>query len=56
MDGWMDMYNHVFLTSTLIGGDGQLHVLTTLPLEIGPQYLLIKGWVVPRAGLDDIDK
>jgi hypothetical protein len=30
------LYTHVFFTSTLIGGEGQLHVLAALPPEKEP--------------------
>jgi hypothetical protein len=43
--GGMDVYMHVFLTSVLVEGEW-----STLPLS------RIGGWVVPKAGLDDVQE
>jgi hypothetical protein len=55
--GGVDVKNHIFLTSALLGGD-----LSTsrpdrfTPLEITPGTHWIGGWVSPRVGLDDVEK
>jgi hypothetical protein len=54
--GGVDVYIHIFLTSTLVG-DGQLHApAALLPGERAPGIHWIGGWLGPRAGLDDMKK
>jgi hypothetical protein len=46
---------HVFFTSALMGGDGQLHLPCSFtPGERDPSTHWIGGWVDPRASLDEI--
>jgi hypothetical protein len=35
---------------------GQQHALAALPSSKGHWYLLVGGWVGPRAGLDGMEK
>jgi hypothetical protein len=52
--GGVDIYTHV-LTSALLEVSGQLHALAALPPgERAPGTHWIRGWVGPRAGLDDM--
>jgi hypothetical protein len=46
----VDKYNHVFLTSALVGGEWSV-LLYTRERAAGTHW--IGGWVDPRAGLDD---
>jgi hypothetical protein len=50
--GGMDVQIHVFLTSTLVGGECS----TSRPGRFTPLIHWIGGWVDPRAGLDDMEK
>jgi hypothetical protein len=55
--GGVDIYIHVFLTSALVGGDGQLHTPAALtPGERASGTHWIGGWIDPRACLDDMEK
>jgi hypothetical protein len=53
----VNVQTHVFLTSTLVGGEwsASLHGLFT-PKERSPGTHWIGGWVDPRASLDDMEK
>ena len=35
---------------------GQLHPLAALPPSKGHRFLLVGGWVGPRAGMDGLEK
>jgi hypothetical protein len=55
--GGMGVWIHVFMTSTLVGGNR----LASWPgrftsVERAPVTHWIGGWVGPRAGLDDVEK
>jgi hypothetical protein len=50
--GGVDVYIHVFLTSTLAGGEWS----TSRPARFTPGTRWIGGWVDPRAGVDDVEK
>jgi hypothetical protein len=53
MYGGMDVYNHVFLTSALVGGERSISCAYHFtPWETAPGTYWIGGWVGPRAGLD----
>jgi hypothetical protein len=56
-DEEVDVYVHICLTSTLVGGEW----LATLPCHFTrgkrtPSIHWIGGWVGPRAGLDDVER
>jgi hypothetical protein len=54
--GGVDVWAHVFLTSVLVGGEwsasrhGRFN-----PGETAPSTHLIRGWMGPRADLDDME-
>jgi hypothetical protein len=51
----VEVYTHVFLTAALY--TIYLHTLAALPPEKDPPVLImIRGWVVPSAGLDDMER
>jgi hypothetical protein len=53
----VDVYIHIFLTSTLVGGEwSALFPSRFIPEETAPCTHWIGGWVDPRAGLDDVEK
>jgi hypothetical protein len=55
--GGVDVYIHIFLTSTLVGGEWSASRpgLFT-PEERTPGTHWIGGWVDPRIGLDDMEE
>jgi hypothetical protein len=55
--GWVDVQIRVFLVSALVGGEWLAsHPGCFTPGERVPSIHWIRGWVVPRAGLDDVEK
>jgi hypothetical protein len=50
--GGVDVQIHVFLTSTLVGGEWS----DSRPSRFNPGTHWIGGWVGPRAGLDNAEK
>jgi hypothetical protein len=55
--GGVDVYNHVFLTSALVGGEWSASCPGRFTSgERVSDKLCIGGWVGPRAGLDDMEK
>jgi hypothetical protein len=55
--GVVVVQTHVFLTSTLVGGEWSAsHPGRFTPMETVPGTYWIGGWVCPRAGLDDMKK
>jgi hypothetical protein len=50
--GGVDVQIHVFLTSALVGGEWS--ALRPGRFTSGTHW--IRGWVDPRAGLDDVEK
>jgi hypothetical protein len=53
----VDVYIHIFLTSALVGGEWSASLLGHFtPEEWAPGAHWIRGWVGPRAGLDDVEK
>jgi hypothetical protein len=50
--GGVDVQIHIFLTSTLVGGEWS----ASCPCCFTPGTHFIGGWVDPRAGLDDMEK
>jgi hypothetical protein len=55
--GGVDIWIHIFLTSALVGGEWSYSNpsrFTTGERAPGTQW--IGGWVVPSAGLDDVEK
>jgi hypothetical protein len=56
--GGVDVYTHVFLTSTLVGVSGQLHapLRPLYPRAKSPDTHWIGGWIGPIASLDDMEK
>jgi hypothetical protein len=50
--GGVNVYIHIFLTSTLAGGEWS----ASRPRERDPVTYWIGGWVGPRAGLDEMEK
>jgi hypothetical protein len=55
--GGMDVWIHVFLTSTLVGGEWSVSRPDSFtPGERDPGGHRIGGWVGPRVGLDDLEE
>jgi hypothetical protein len=55
--GGVDVSVHVFLASTLVGGEWSAsRPFRFTPGETIPDAHWIGGWVDPRAGLDDIEE
>jgi hypothetical protein len=57
--GWLEVQFHVFLISSMGGGEGwsQLHALAALPpAKISPGNNCIGGCVGPRLGVNDVEK
>jgi hypothetical protein len=55
--GGVDVYIHIFLTSALVGGEWSASRLGRFTHgERDPSNHWIRGWVGPRAGLDDVEK
>jgi hypothetical protein len=55
--GGVVVYIHIFLTSTLIGGEWSALCLGRFNLgELAPGTHSIEGWVDPRDGVDDMEK
>jgi hypothetical protein len=55
--GGVDVYIHIFLISTLVGGEWLAsHLGSFTPREGVPGTHWIGDWVGPRAGLDDAEK
>jgi hypothetical protein len=55
--GGVDVQIHIFLTSTLAGGEWSASRPGSFtPGERAPDTHWIGGWVGPRAGLDDTEK
>jgi hypothetical protein len=55
--GGVDVQFHIFLTSTLAGGEWSgLRPGRFTPRERDPGTHWIGGWVDPRAGLEDAEK
>jgi hypothetical protein len=55
--GGVDVQIHIFLTSTLVGGEWSVsRPGCFIPGERAPGTHLIRRWVGPRADLDDIEK
>jgi hypothetical protein len=55
--GGVDVYIHVFLTSVLVGDEWSASCSCSfIPGERALGNHCIGGWVVPRAGLDDVEK
>jgi hypothetical protein len=55
--GGVDVQSHIFLTSTLAGGEwSATHAGRLTSRERAPGTHFIGGWVGPRAGLDDAGK
>jgi hypothetical protein len=53
----VDVYIHIFLTSTLAGGEWSISCPCRFtPRERAPDTHWIGGWVDPRTGLDDLEK
>jgi hypothetical protein len=50
--GGNDVQVHVFLTSELVGDEWS----PLRPGERAPTTHLIRGWMGPRTGLDDVEK
>jgi hypothetical protein len=50
--GGVDVYSHILLTSALVGGEWS----APRPGRFTPGTHWIVGWVVPRAGLDNMEK
>jgi hypothetical protein len=54
--GGLDVFLHIFLTSTLVGGEwSPSRPCRFTPGEKAPRTHWIGGWVGPRAGLDDME-
>jgi hypothetical protein len=56
--GGEDEQTHVFLTSALVGGEwsaSRPHCFTPGKSPPPPNIHWIGGWVVPSAGLDDVE-
>jgi hypothetical protein len=55
--GGVDVYIHIYVTSALAGGEWSAsHPCCFTPGERTPPTHCIRGWVDPRAGLDDLEK
>jgi hypothetical protein len=55
--GGVVVYIHIFLTSTLVGGEGSAsHPGCFTPGERAPGTHWIEGWANPGADLDDLEK
>jgi hypothetical protein len=55
--GGVDVQSHIFLTSTLAGGEKSVSRPCRFnPKEKAPGTHWIGGWLDPRAGLDDVEK
>jgi hypothetical protein len=55
--GGVDIYNHIFLTSVLVGGEWSAsHPGRFTPGERAPDAHWTGCWVGPRAGLDDVER
>jgi hypothetical protein len=55
--GGVDVYIHVFLTSTIVEGEWSAsHTSRFNPGERTPGAHFIGGWVGPRTGLDDVER
>jgi hypothetical protein len=55
--GGVDLYIHIFLTSSLVGGEWSAsRPGCIIPGERAPGTHWIRGWVDPRACLDDFEK
>jgi hypothetical protein len=55
--GGMDVSIHIFLTSALVGGEWSASRPGRFtPEEKAPGTYWIRGWVDPRAGLDNMEK
>jgi hypothetical protein len=55
--GGVDVEIHMFLTSALVGGDGQLHAPAALHPGKGPsRYPLDRRLSGPQSRLDDMEK
>jgi hypothetical protein len=55
--GEVDVWIHIFLTSAVVGGEWSASRRGRFsPGERAPGTHWIVGWVVPRTGLDDIEK
>jgi hypothetical protein len=53
----VDVEIHIFLTSALVGGERLAsRSCRFTPGETAPSTHWIRGWVDPRAGLDDVEK
>jgi hypothetical protein len=54
--GGVNVYIHIFLTSTLTGGEWSASRLCSFtPADRAPETHWIGGWMNPRAGLDDVE-
>jgi hypothetical protein len=55
--GGVDVYIHIFFTSTLVGGEWSASRPSRFtPGERAPGTHWVGGWVGPRASLDDVEK
>jgi hypothetical protein len=55
--GGVDVYIHIFLTSTLVGGEWSASRPSRfIPRERAPTTHWIGGWVDLRAGLGNVEK
>jgi hypothetical protein len=55
--GGVEVLRHIFLTSALAGGEWSAsRPCHFTPVERVPGAHWIRGWVDPRAGLDDLEK
>jgi hypothetical protein len=55
--GEVDVWTHVFLISTLVGGEWSASRLGPLyPLERAPGTHWIGAWVCPRTGREDVER
>jgi hypothetical protein len=50
--GGVGVYIYIFLTSVLARGEWS----ASRPCRFIPDICLVRGWVGPRAGLDDVEK
>jgi hypothetical protein len=57
VDGGVDVWIHIFLTSALVGGEWSAsHTSRFTSREKPPSTHWIGGWVDSRAGLNDMEK